>query len=341
MNYANQKYLLTKRPVGMPGDDCWSFEHENIDTLSAGEIIIKAEYLSIDPYMRGRMNADKSYADPVPIGGIMEGECVAEIINSKNSNFSVGDIVAARIGWVTHAISDGTDLRKIDQSVAPISTALGVLGMPGHTAWTGLNIIGKAKPGETVVISAATGAVGSLAGQLAKAKGMRVIGVAGGTEKCNFAKSDLGYDECFDHKLAENASELRKWLLEATPKGIDVYFENVGGKTTEAVLPIMNDFGRISVCGMISWYSGVGVDEAMRLPGAWRAILTKRLQVRGFIVWDHNDVFNDFLSETAPLVKSNKIIFRETITEGIENAPEAFINLLNGKNFGKQLVKVS
>jgi NADPH-dependent curcumin reductase CurA len=333
--------ILDSRPVGPPTSENFRIMKNSLSEINDGHVLLKTIYLSLDPYMRGRMNADKSYADPVPIGGIMEGECVAEIINSKNSNFRVGDIVAARIGWVTHAISDGTDLRKIDQSVAPISTALGVLGMPGHTAWTGLNIIGKAKPGETVVISAATGAVGSLAGQLAKAKGMRVIGVAGGTEKCNFAKSDLGYDECFDHKLAENASELRKWLLEATPKGIDVYFENVGGKTTEAVLPIMNDFGRISVCGMISWYSGVGVDEAMRLPGAWRAILTKRLQVRGFIVWDHNDVFNDFLSETAPLVKSNKIIFRETITEGIENAPEAFINLLNGKNFGKQLVKVS
>ena len=333
--------ILDSRPVGPPTSENFRIMKNSLSEINDGHVLLKTIYLSLDPYMRGRMNADKSYADPVPIGGIMEGECVAEIINSKNSNFRVGDIVAARIGWVTHAISDGTDLRKIDQNVAPISTALGVLGMPGHTAWTGLNIIGKAKPGETVVISAATGAVGSLAGQLAKAKGMRVIGVAGGTEKCNFAKSDLGYDECFDHKLAENASELRKWLLEATPKGIDVYFENVGGKTTEAVLPIMNDFGRISVCGMISWYSGVGVDEAMRLPGAWRAILTKRLQVRGFIVWDHNDVFNDFLSETAPLVKSNKIIFRETITEGIENAPEAFINLLNGKNFGKQLVKVS
>lgn len=333
--------ILDSRPVGPPTSENFRIMKNSLSEINDGQVLLKTIYLSLDPYMRGRMNADKSYADPVPIGGIMEGECVAEIINSKNSNFRIGDIVAARIGCVTHAISDGTDLRKIDQNVAPISTALGVLGMPGHTAWTGLNIIGKAKPGETVVISAATGAVGSLAGQLAKAKGMRVIGVAGGTEKCNFAKSDLGYDECFDHKLAENASELRKWLLEATPKGIDVYFENVGGKTTEAVLPIMNDFGRISVCGMISWYSGVGVDEAMRLPGAWREILTKRLQVRGFIVWDYKDEFNHFLSETAPLVKSNKIIFRETITKGIENAPKAFINLLNGKNFGKQLVKVS
>lgn len=250
--------ILDSRPVGPPTSENFRIMKNSLSEINDGHVLLKTIYLSLDPYMRGRMNADKSYADPVPIGGIMEGECVAEIINSKNSNFRVGDIVAARIGWVTHAISDGTDLRKIDQSVAPISTALGVLGMPGHTAWTGLNIIGKAKPGETVVISAATGAVGSLAGQLAKAKGMRVIGVAGGTEKCNFAKSELGYDECFDHKLAENASELRKWLLEATPKGIDVYFENVGGKTTEAVLPIMNDFGRISVCGMISWYSGVG-----------------------------------------------------------------------------------
>ena len=332
---------LESRPIGPPTLENFGIAKSSLSEIQDGEVLLKTIYLSLDPYMRGRMNADKSYAAPVPLGGILEGECVAEIINSKNSNYSVGEIVAARIGWVTHAISDGGDLRKIDNSIAPISTALGVLGMPGHTAWTGLNIIGKAQPGETVVISAATGAVGSLAGQLAKAKGMRVIGVAGGSKKCALAKSDLGYDECLDHKLASDASELRKWLLDAAPSGVDVYFENVGGKTTEAVLPIMNDFGRISVCGMISWYSGVGVDEAMRLPGAWRAILTKRLQVRGFIVWDHNDVFDEFLSEVAPLVKSNKIIYRETVTEGIENAPEAFINLLNGKNFGKQLIKVS
>ena len=194
---------------------------------------------------------------------------------------------------------------------------------------------------ETVVISAATGAVGSLAGQLAKAKGMRVVGVAGGAEKCAFAKSELGYDECFDHKLAADATELRKWLSDAVPNGIDVYFENVGGKTTEAVLPLMNDFGRVSVCGMIAWYSGIGINDAIRLPAAWRAILTKRLQVRGFIVWDHNDVFDQFFSETAPLVQSNQITYRETTTDGIENAPQAFLDLLDGKNFGKQLVKVS
>jgi NADPH-dependent curcumin reductase CurA len=337
---------LVSRPNGPPTLENFELVTSSLDEIKDGQVLLKTIYLSLDPYMRGRMNADKSYADPVPVGGVMEGECVAEVIDSKNLNYKVGDIVAARIGWVTHAICDGTDLRgtdlrKIDQSIAPISTALGVLGMPGHTAWTGLNIIGKAKPGETVVVSAATGAVGSVAGQLAKAKGMRVIGVAGGPEKCNFAKSELGYDECFDHKLAENASELRKWLINAAPKGVDVYFENVGGKTTEAVLPIMNDFGRISVCGMISWYSGIGIEEAMRLPGAWREILTKRLQVRGFIVWDYKDEFNHFLSETAPLVQSNQITFRETITDGIENAPQAFLNLLDGKNFGKQLVKVS
>jgi NADPH-dependent curcumin reductase CurA len=337
---------LVSRPNGPPTLENFELVTSSLDEIKDGQVLLKTIYLSLDPYMRGRMNADKSYADPVPVGGVMEGECVAEVIDSKNLNYKVGDIVAARIGWVTHAICDGTDLRgtdlrKIDQSIAPISTALGVLGMPGHTAWTGLNIIGKAKPGETVVVSAATGAVGSVAGQLAKAKGMRVIGVAGGPEKCNFAKSELGYDECFDHKLAENASELRKWLINAAPKGVDVYFENVGGKTTEAVLPIMNDFGRISVCGMISWYSGIGIEEAMRLPGAWREILTKRLQVRGFIVWDYKDEFNHFLSETAPLVQSNQITYRETITDGIENAPQAFLDLLDGKNFGKQLVKVS
>ena len=332
---------LVSRPNGPPTLENFELVTSSLDEVKDGEILLETKYLSLDPYMRGRMNADKSYAPPVPVGGIMEGECVAEVVDSKNPNFENGEIVAARIGWVTHAISDGIELRKVNQKLAPISTALGVLGMPGHTAWTGLNVIGKAQPGETVVISAATGAVGSLAGQLAKAKGMRVVGVAGGAEKCDFAKSELGYDECFDHKLAADATELRKWLSDAVPKGIDVYFENVGGKTTEAVLPLMNDFGRVSVCGMIAWYSGIGVNDAIRLPAAWRAILTKRLQVRGFIVWDHNDVFDQFFSEAAPLVQSNQITYRESITDGIENAPQAFLDLLDGKNFGKQLVKVS
>ncbi|MEM7439777.1 MAG: NADP-dependent oxidoreductase, partial [Pseudomonadota bacterium] len=231
------------------------------------------------------------------------------------------------------------EVRKVDPNMAPISTALGVLGMPGMTAWVGLNEVGAAKEGETVLISAATGAVGGLAGQLAKAKGMRVIGVAGGAEKCAYAVEELGFDACLDHRPGD-ARSLGKEIRAAAPDGVDLYFENVGGKTLEAVLPNMNDFGRISVCGMIAWYSGQGMGEAPPVPFAWRAILTKRLRVQGFIVTDHAASAGAFMRDVAPMVATGSVKFRETVTDGLENAPEAFLGLLKGANFGKQLVRV-
>jgi NADPH-dependent curcumin reductase CurA len=341
MTETMKSVTLAERPSGQPTPQTFRLETAPIPTPGEGEVLVRTLWLSLDPYMRGRMDESKSYAKPVPIGGVMEGEVVAEVIASHHPGFAVGEIVAGRVGWTTHAVSDGRGLRKIDPSIAPLSTALGVLGMPGHTAWVGLNDILAAEPGETIVVSAATGAVGSLVCQLAKLKGMRVIGVAGGAEKCAYAVKTLGCDACLDHRAYDDAASLSAALAEAAPDGIHCYYENVGGKTLEAVLDRISDHGRIAVCGMISWYSGRGLAEAMPLPRAWRAILTKRLRVQGFIIFDHNDRRDAFLAEVAPMVQAGKIVFRETVAEGIEAAPEAFLSLLEGGNFGKQLVRIA
>lgn len=330
---------LASRPTGEPTPDNFRVESKELPDPGPGEVLVRTIWLSLDPYMRGRMDDAKSYADPVPIGGTMEGGTVGEVLISNADAFAPGDIVVGRTGWASHGVAAARDLRKVDPGVAPISTALGVLGMPGMTAWVGLNEIGKAQSGETIVVSAATGAVGGLAGQLAKLKGMRVIGVAGGKEKCAFAVDELGFDACLDHRGAD-ARGLRDQIRDLTPNGVDVYFENVGGKTLEAVIPNMNTFGRIAVCGMIAWYSGQGIADAPPVPFVWRTILVQRLQVRGFIVTDHAASGRAFMSEVAPLVASGQIKFRETVIEGLENAPTAFLGLLRGANFGKQLVRV-
>lgn len=334
-----RRIALAARPQGAPTLDDFRLETGPVPAPGEGEFLARTIWLSLDPYMRGRMDDAKSYAAPVPLGGTMEGEVVAEVVASNHPGFAVGDVVAERLGWASHGVSDGSRARRIDASAAPISTALGVLGMPGMTAWTGLNIIGEAKSGETAVISAASGAVGSLAGQLAKAKGLRVVGVAGGAEKCAYVVEELGFDACLDHR-ALDTRDLRKGLAEAAPGGVDVYFENVAGKTTEAVLPLMNVFGRISICGMIAWYSGANLDEAMPMPRAWRLLLTQRLKAQGFIVTDHWARFGEFFAEAAPMVADGRIKYRETVAEGLEAAPQAFLDLLSGGNFGKQLVRV-
>jgi NADPH-dependent curcumin reductase CurA len=269
----------------------------------------------------------------------MPGGCVAEIVASRHPDWRRGEIVVGPLGWTTHALSDGSGMRRVDPGIAPVSTALGVLGMPGHTAWVGLNEIAGATAGETIVVSAATGAVGSVAGQLARLKGMRVIGVAGGPEKCAWAESALGY-ACLDHRAAPDAAVLAARIAAAAPGGVDVYFESVGGKTLEAVLPAINPHGRIALCGTIAWHSGQGAAEAMPLPAAWRAILTRRLTVRGFIVFDHADSLPRFLGEVGPLVKNGSIVWRESVTDGLESAPAAFLAMLDGGNFGKALVRV-
>ena len=331
--------LLASRPKGSPELSNFELSQAELPDLQDGQIMVRIIWLSLDPYMRGRMDDVKSYAEPVAIGGIMEGGAVGEVIDSRHADFKAGDIVTGQFGWTSHAVSNGEGVRKVDPAVAPISTALGVLGMPGITAWVGLNDILAAKAGETIVVSAATGAVGGMVGQLAKAKGMRVIGVAGGAEKCSFAVEELGYDTCLDHR-AMDAKTLSAAIKDAAPDGVDAYFENVGGKTLEAVLTRMNTGGRIAVCGAIAWYSGQGIAEAQPLPAVWRNILTRRLRVQGFIIFDHFHRMAAFQSEVGPLVGGGAIKVKESVTDGLESAPAAFLELLKGGNFGKQLVRV-
>ncbi|SEP65112.1 hypothetical protein SAMN05428995_101402 [Loktanella sp. DSM 29012] len=330
---------LASRPQGKPSTDNFKLQTATLPAVQDGQILVRVIWLSLDPYMRGRMDDAKSYAKPVEIGEVMEGGAVAEVMESRNADFKPGQIVVGAFGWTSHAISDGEGVRVVDPEQAPISTALGVLGMPGITAWVGLNDIGRAKDGETIVVSAATGAVGGVVGQLAKARNMRVIGVAGGPEKCAFAVEELGYDVCLDH-YAHDAKSLSAAIKDAAPDGVDVYFESVGGKTLEAVLTRMNTHGRIALCGMIAWYSGNGVAEAQPLPAVWRNILTRRLLVEGFIIFDHYHKFPDFVGQVAPMVADGTVKFREDVAEGLENAPQAFLDMLSGGNFGKQLVRV-
>lgn len=333
------RIVLASRPQGAPTTDNFRHETTTLPPLADGQFLVRVIWLSLDPYMRGRMDDAKSYAKPVAIGDTMEGGAVGEVMDSRHADYPAGTIVAGNFGWTTHAVSDGTGVRIVDPAVAPISTAQGVLGMPGITAWAGLNDIGRASDGETIVVSAATGAVGAIVGQLARAKNMRVIGVAGGADKCAHAVQDLGYHACLDHR-AHDAKGLSQAIADAAPDGVDVYFESVGGKTLEAVLPHMNTHGRIALCGMIAWYSGHDASAVQPLPTVWRHILTRRLLVEGFISFDHFDKFDRFLAEVGPMVRDGRLTYREDIAEGLENAPDAFLAMLTGGNFGKQMVRV-
>ncbi|MEM7300903.1 MAG: NADP-dependent oxidoreductase [Pseudomonadota bacterium] len=346
MSDQGERIVLAARPQGLPKLSDFRHEQFDIPEPGEGEFLAKTLWLSLDPYMRGRMDDAKSYADPVGIGDPMEGGTVAEIVVSNHPKFAVGDVVESRLGWQSHAVSDGTMVRKLDPNVAPVSTALGVLGMPGITAYVGLIDHGTPKEGETLVVSAATGAVGSLVGQLGKARGLRVVGVAGGADKCAYAVDELGFDACIDHRAHDDARSLRKAIIDACPKGVDIYFENVGGKTLEAVVPLMNVHGRIPLCGMISWYNsgglGAGAGEGQNLlPLVWRTILVNRINVRGYIITDHYDRFPDFVREVGGLIAEGKVKYRESISDGLATAPQAFIDLLEGRNFGKQLVRVA
>ncbi|HBN30065.1 MAG: NADP-dependent oxidoreductase [Rhodobacterales bacterium] len=346
MTAQMQRIVLASRPKAAPQPENFRFETAPIPVPGAGQMLVRVIWLSLDPYMRGRMDDGASYAQPVPIGGVMEGGAVGQIVASNIGGFKVGEFVNGPFGWQSHAISDGTKVRKLDPALAPISTAVGVLGMPGITAFVGLNDHGRPKAGETLVVSAATGAVGSLVGQLGKAYGLRVVGVAGGADKCAYAVEELGFDACLDHRAAGDARALRAQMTEACPKGVDIYFENVGGKTLEAVIPLMNVHGRIPICGMISWYNsgglGAGASEgANLLPQVWRNILVKRLSLRGFIISDHYDRFPDFVKEVSGHIRDGRVKYRESVAEGLAAAPEAFMKLLQGGNFGKQLVRIS
>ncbi|GLH76515.1 NADP-dependent oxidoreductase [Bradyrhizobium sp. SSBR45G] len=331
-----KRIVLAARPVGEPKPTDFRLEDYAVPTPGAGEVLLRTIWLSLDPYMRGRMSDGPSYAQPVPVGGVMEAGTVCEVVASNNSGFKPGDIVLARAGWQTHAISDGKSLAKVDPKLAPISTAVGVLGMPGMTAYTGLLDIGQPKAGETVVVAAASGAVGSAVGQIARIKGARAIGIAGGKDKCDYVKSEFGFDDCLDHRDPDLAAKLK----EACPKGIDVYFENVGGPVFEAVFPLFNAFARMPVCGLIAHYNDTQ-SAAPKWAGAMmRNVLTKRLTIRGFIVSDFASRHGDFLKDMSAWVRDGKVKYKEHVTEGLENAPSAFMGLLKGANFGKQLVRV-
>jgi NADPH-dependent curcumin reductase len=331
-----KRVVLASRPVGEPKPTDFRIEEYAVPTPGPGEVLLRTIWLSLDPYMRGRMSEGPSYAQPVPINGVMEGGTVSEVASSNNPAFAKGDIVLSRAGWQTHAISNGQGLAKIDPKIAPISTAVGVLGMPGMTAYTGLLDIGKPQPGETVVVAAASGAVGSAVGQIAKIKGARAVGIAGGKDKCNYVKNELGFDDCLDHRDPDLAAKLKA----ACPKGIDVYFENVGGAVFEAVFPLLNAFARIPVCGLIAHYNDTQAVAPKWAPSLMRAVLTKRLTIRGFIVSDFAARHGDFLRDMSQWFREGKLKHKEFVTEGLDSAPGAFMGLLKGANFGKQLVRV-
>jgi NADPH-dependent curcumin reductase CurA len=337
MAQQSKRIALAARPVGEPKPSDFRLETYDLPDPKDGEVLLRTIWLSLDPYMRGRMSDGPSYAQPVPIGGTMEGGTVSEVVASHHPSLKPGDIVLSHSGWQTHAVADGKTLRKIDPSIAPISTAIGVLGMPGMTAYTGLLDIGKPQPGETVVVAAASGAVGSAVGQIAKIKGARAVGIAGGKEKCDYVKNELGFDECLDHR----DPNLKAMLKEACPKGIDVYFENVGGHVFDAVFPRLNAFARIPVCGLIAGYNATEAETPPWAGTMMRAILTKRLTFRGFIVSDFASRHGDFLRDMSQWLREGKLKHREFVTEGLESAPQAFMGLLKGANFGKQLVRVA
>jgi hypothetical protein len=338
MSNVNRQIRLARRPDGAPVPDDFELAETAVPTPDDGQVLTRTVYLSLDPYMRGRMNAEKSYAEPVPIGGVMEGGTVSVVAESRCPGLTAGDIVVGRTGWQDYAAVDGKTLRKVDPANAPISTAVGVLGMPGMTAYTGLLNIGQPKEGETLVVAAASGAVGSAVGQIAKIKGCRAVGVAGGPEKCRYVTEELGFDACIDHR----ADDFEAQLAAACPDGVDIYFENVGGRVLRAVIPLFNFWARMPVCGLIAQYNMTELPEGVdHLPQLMRAVLTCRLAIRGFIVRDFADQQDDFLRDMGQWVRDGRVKYREHRVKGLENAPEALIGLLKGANFGKTLVEVS
>lgn len=338
-----QHIVLARRPEGAPTTDDFRLETSPLPTPAEGEVLIKLSHFSLDPYMRGRMDDAKSYAEPVPLGGTMTAGGVGEVVASNHPGFKPGDHAFGMFGWASHGCLPGKELQKLDPTMGPTTAALGVLGMPGFTGWAGLMTYGDPKPGETLVVAAATGPVGSIVGQLAEAKGLRVIGIAGGADKCQMAVDTFGFDACLDHRAYDDASALRAALADACPDGVDIYFENVAGKVLEAVLPLMNTGGRIPLCGMVAWYNagalGANQGGAMdQLPKLWRTILVKRLHVHGFIITDLWGKYGEFMKEVAPMVAAGQIRFVEDVAQGLENAPTAFIRMLEGGNKGKQIV---
>jgi len=327
-----RRIILASRPEGAATRSNFRMEELQTPLLQPGELLVRNEWLSLDPYMRGRMNEGRSYAKPQPVGEVMVGGTAGTVIESRNPQFKPGDKVVGYLGWQEYGVSDGTGMMKVDTRVIPLSAYLGPVGMPGVTAWYGLKRVLEARAGETIVVSAAAGAVGSVVGQLAKLAGCRAVGIAGGKEKCSYAVVELGFDACIDYK----SQDVTRALKDAAPQGIDGYFENVGGKILEAVFPRMNTFGRIAVCGLIAGYDGQPIPLANP---AW--FLVSRLKMQGFIVSDHLDLWPQAMKELATQVATGGIKYRESVVQGLENAPRAFLGLLKGANFGKQLVKLA
>jgi hypothetical protein len=333
MSITNKQVVLASRPDGWVKESDFRVVETAVPAVADGQVLLKNLYLSLDPYMRGAMNEKRAYGRALNIGDVMIGETIGQVAESKNGKFKAGDTVAAQAGWQQYALSDGKNLRPVDPKLLPASAYLGVAGMPGVTAWYGLLKIGQPKAGETVVVSAASGAVGSVVGQIAKTRECRVVGIAGGKQKCDYVTGELGFDACIDHR-DKNWFEA---LGEATPKGIDIYFENVGGPVLDAVLARCNPFARIPLCGMIADYNAkerYGVRNLVSAVG-------NRITLKGFIISDHFDIWPEALTQLAQWVHGGKIKYRETVTPGLENAPAAFVGLFTGENFGKQIVKVA
>ena len=335
---TNRRILLNARPEGFPSETDFRLVEAPAPEPAAGEMLVRTIYLSLDPYMRGRMNAGPSYAAPVELGGVMTGGTVGQVVASRHDGFAEGDFVLAGAGWQEYGLSDSRGVRKLDPATAPISTALGVLGMPGLTAYVGLLEVGGLKDGDVVVVSAASGAVGAVVGQIAKIRGHRVVGVAGARKKCDYVVDELGFDACVSHRSDTLAGDLEA----ACPDGVDLYFENVGGKVFDAVLPLLNQFARVPVCGRIASYNATSLPEGPdRVPQLMGLALVRRLTIRGFIVFDHAHLQPDFLRDVGGWIRSGALKYREDVVEGLDNAVGAFLGLLRGENFGKLLVRVS
>jgi hypothetical protein len=328
---SNRRIVLAARPSGKAGTEHFRLETVQTPPLADGQVLVRNHWLSLDPYMRGRMNTGRSYATPQPLDETMIGGTAGEVIESRHRKYAAGDRVVGMLGWQEYAVSDGAGLNKVDTRVVPLQAYLGAVGMPGVTAWYGLNRIIEPRQGETVVVSAASGAVGMVVGQLAKLAGCRAVGIAGGREKCRFVVDELKFDACIDYK----DGDLEAALKAACPAGVDGYFENVGGRVMEAVLPRFNAFGRIALCGLIAGYNGEPIPIANP---TW--FLISRLKLQGFIVSEHMDVWPAALTELGGHVAAGRLRYRESIAQGLENAPQAFLGLLEGRNFGKQLVKL-
>lgn len=336
----NRRIVLAQRPKGLPDENTLRLESVPVPKPGPDEMLLRTEYLSLDPYMRGRMNDAKSYAEPVAIGDVMTGQVVAEIVESNNTQFSVGDFVLANSGWQDYGLSKGEGLLNLGKEPVNPSWSLGVLGMPGYTAYAGLLKIGEPKAGETVVVAAASGPVGATVGQIAKIKGCRVVGIAGGEEKCKHVVEKLGFDACIDHKAEDFAEQLKA----ACTDGIDVYFENVGGKVLYAVLPLLNPFARMPVCGVVSWYNLTGLPEGQDMaPAIMGTILRMKVKVQGFIIFDSFPLstYKEFVQDMRQWLDEGKVEYKEQIVQGLESAPAALNDVLLGKSFGKVVVKVS